>query len=70
MARPARTYCTMPGQHGEHDAACMPPAEPGNPELRLLRALCGLCPDCNDADPHAHHPDVTGADPDAFYGGS
>ena len=51
----SRVYCTNPWHgHGEHTAACVPPAEPGNLDLRLIRALYGLCPDCNDLQPHTH----------------
>lgn len=47
-----RIYCTNPGhREGDHNRECTPPANPGNPELRLMRAIYGLCPYCNhDAD--------------------
>lgn len=50
-----RTYCTQDHEPGNHDASCMPPAEPGNPELRLLRAIFGLCPYCNEDGPMCEH---------------
>lgn len=57
MARSPGTYCTVPAhQDGEHDAGCVPPADPGNPELRLLRAIFGLCGICDNQDQH-HHTD-------------
>ena len=50
-----RTYCTNSDHgYGEHDATCMPPAEPGNAELRLLRAIFGLCPLCDKVEEHEH----------------
>jgi hypothetical protein len=50
-----RAYCTNPVHRpGEHSAACCPPAEPGNPELRLLRAIFGLCGLCDETEPHEH----------------
>lgn len=53
---PSRTYCTNPShQPGQHSAACCPPAEPGNPELRLLRAIFGLC-DRTDKHDHEREP--------------
>ncbi len=55
MAR--TTYCTNPAHgYGEHDVTCVPPAEPGNPELRLIRAIYGLCPDHDSCTP-LDHPD-------------
>lgn len=49
------TYCTSPvHRDGEHNQSCMPPADPGNPELRLLRAIFGLCADCDRTDEHEH----------------
>lgn len=49
-----KTYCTRGHQPGEHDASCMPPADPANPELRLLRAIYGLCSLCDRTDEHEH----------------
>lgn len=55
MARHPGAMCTVPEhQDGEHDASCCPPADPGNPELRLLRAIFGLCPICDVEAPHGH----------------
>ncbi len=45
-------YCDDP-EH-EHDASCIPPANPQDNDLRLLRAVYGLCPDCNKAGTHTH----------------
>jgi hypothetical protein len=50
-----RVYCTNPEhKDGEHTAACTPPAEPCNKELRLIRAIFGLCPDCDRTSRHDH----------------
>jgi hypothetical protein len=51
-------YCTDPAHRdGEHDASCLPPADPANPELRLLRAIHGLCGRCDRTDEHDHDED-------------
>ena len=56
-ARWTRVYCTKAEHgYGKHDASCISPAEPGNPELRLLRAIWVLCPDHDSCTP-ASHPD-------------
>lgn len=48
-------YCSNPLHvPGEHDATCVPPADPTNPELRLLRAIFGLCPLCDKTENHNH----------------
>lgn len=67
----SRLYCTNP-EHGdgEHDKSCTPPADPGNPELRLIRAIFGLCPDCDNPDDHEHPCAVCGSEqpePDGSY---
>jgi hypothetical protein len=49
-----KTYCTQGHADGEHDASCMPPADPSNPELRLIRAIFGLCAECDRTDMHGH----------------
>ena len=50
-----RIYCMIPEhKDGEHGPECIPPAEPGNPELRLIRAIWGLCPDCDRTGDHTH----------------
>ena len=50
-----RAHCTNPEhQPGDHDASCMPPADPNNPELRLLRAIYGLCSLCDRTEDHTH----------------
>ena len=55
MARDPGTYCTVrKHQDGQHDAGCLPPADPRNPELRLLRAIFGLCSLCDREDEHEH----------------
>lgn len=55
MARAPGAYCTVPEhQDGEHSAACLPPADPGNPELRLIRAIWGLCSICDETTEHEH----------------
>ena len=47
------THCTNSAHSpGQHDATCMPPADPSNANLRLLRAIFGLCPNCNETAPH------------------
>jgi hypothetical protein len=48
------TACTMGHSNGEHNSSCVPPADPGNLDLRLLRTIYGLCPDCNQITPHEH----------------
>lgn len=50
----SKTYCTKGHGYGQHDASCMPPADPANPELRLIRAIFGLCPECNNRGLHVH----------------
>ena len=64
-------YCTEPPhQDGEHDPACAPPADPGNPELRLYRAIWGLCPDCDKAEDHEHFVNPRNAYPNTAEGNS
>jgi hypothetical protein len=46
--------CPQGHKPGEHDASCMPPADPDNADLRLLRAIYGLCPLCDRTDQHGH----------------
>jgi hypothetical protein len=51
-------YCTVPAhRNGEHDQDCVPPADPGNQELRLIRAIWGLCALCDRKDEHDHPED-------------
>jgi hypothetical protein len=47
-------YCSQGHRYGEHDASCIAPADPDDPELRLLRAIFGLCPLCDRTDDHRH----------------
>lgn len=55
MARHPDTWCTnIKHQDGGHDASCLPPADPQDPELRLIRAIFGLCGICDQEMPHEH----------------
>ena len=55
-------YCLNASHvEGDHDASCMPPADPADTHLRLLRVIFGLCADCDRADDHEHPCRVCGA---------
>lgn len=60
---PGRVFCTDPSHRpGQHNAECLPPADPADPELRLMRAIFGLCGLCKETEPHEHDPGETAGD--------